>query len=410
MLRFGLATALSDLHETDTVGPKPFPGDGKGVWPPGRLVADRYEIREYLGRGGYATVYRAYDRLVKIEVALKVVHPEREPERALQRLRREVEIARQSLDSHIVRVFDLGRTSDDIYLTMEFLPGGSLRKRLASGPLPTSEAVRIAIAVLQGLAALHARRAVHRDVSPGNILFSKTGEAKLADFGLARYLDTEESTVTVGGTVLGTPGYRSPEQARGMEAGPPSDLYAVGVVLFEMLTGRLPYAVASGLGWNQKAPNLRTFRPEIPRWLAALVAHLLEERVRDRYQSAEKALRDLTQEKNPRLARLRRYALRTAALLFLCLPQVGVFVVPAAHAKFSHLVPAGATGVKAISASGETLWTLPGVASEIADRGTLARIEPNGPRRLAIVLSRAGDWSLNAVSTLTFLDPDSGGL
>src|SRR5262249_24415542 len=160
----------------------------------------------YLGRGGSATVYRVYDCLVGVEVALKVVHPERDPERALARLAREVEIARQSLDPHLVRVFDLGRTGEDLYLTMELLGGGSLRQRLDHGPLPIAEALRVTGGILQGLGALHVKKAVHRDVTPGNILFSEEGEVKLADLGLARFLGREETRLTSGGAILGTAG------------------------------------------------------------------------------------------------------------------------------------------------------------------------------------------------------------
>jgi tRNA A-37 threonylcarbamoyl transferase component Bud32/tetratricopeptide (TPR) repeat protein len=369
-------------------------------------------VREYLGRGGYATVYRAYDRLVRIEVALKVVHPERDPERALVRLAREVEIARQSLDPHLVRVFDLGRTTKDIFLTMELLRGGSLRNRIVHGPLPMPEALRIAGAVLQGLAALHTKSAVHRDVTPGNILFSEDGEVKLADFGLARYLGREETQVTSGDAILGTAGYRSPEQTLGQELRPRSDLYALGVVLFEMLAGRLPHETASDLGPHlaplQRAPDLRGIRREVPRWLAAVVARLLEVRPADRYQNVEEVLEDLAREKGPRRVRLRRRLFRTVAVLLLCLPQVGVLVTPPRHAAFSHLVAAGETGVKAVSQTGETLWTIPGVDPEIADRKALARITPGGPRLIAIVLARPGEWTPAAISTLTFLDPDSG--
>jgi tRNA A-37 threonylcarbamoyl transferase component Bud32/tetratricopeptide (TPR) repeat protein len=406
-----MGIGVSDPEETATVGPEPPPRRGRGTWPPGQVIADRYEIREYLGRGGFATVYRAYDRLVKIEVALKVVHPERDPERALVRLGREVEIARQSRDPHLVRVFDLGKTSEDIFLTMEFLPGGSLRERLARGPLPVPEALRVAEALLQGLAELHAKGAVHRDVTPGNILFGEKDEVKLADFGLARYLAQEEKFTSLG-AVLGTAGYRSPEQALGRDLGPRSDLYALGVVLFEMLAGHLPHEATSEFGRHlsvlERAPEVRSYRRDVPPWTAKIVARLLEVRLSERYRTAEEVLGDLRRGRSPRRVRLWRRLFRLTAVLLLCLPPAGVLVTLPRHAAFSHLVPAGETGVKAVSEAGETLWTIPGVNPEIADRGAMARITPGGSRLLAIVLSRPGDWSMAAVSTLSFLDPDSG--
>ncbi len=370
------------------------------------MVADRYEIRERLGRGGHATVYRAFDRLLKDEVALKVVHPESDPERALARIRREVGVARESLSPHLVRVFELGESKGDIYLTMEILAGGSLRDRLRQGPLPLPEALRIAEAVLRGLAALHARGVVHRDVTPGNILFSETGEANLCDFGLVRRLGGEETRVTLEGGVLGTMGYLSPEQLLGKEVGPRADLYAAGVVFFEMLTGTLPHEAISQLGLRlaafATAPDVRRLRPEVPRWLAAVIARLLERRPADRFPSAEAALAVIGKRSVPPRYGLRRRLFRSAAILLL------VLVTPARRAPFSHLIPAGETGITAIGTNGERLWTLPGVAPEVADRTARARIRPRGPRLIATVLAKPGEWSPEAISTLAFIDPATG--
>jgi tetratricopeptide (TPR) repeat protein len=403
---------VDEPQETETVGSEPTPLGRGRTWVAGYLVAERYEVREFLGSGGYGLVYRAYDRLLRIEVALKAVHPEHDPARALLRLRREVGIARESLSPHLVRVFDLGRTDAHIYLTMELLGGGSLRRQLDAGPLSATEAARIARAVLQGLSALHAQGAVHRDVTPGNILFSEKGEVKLADFGLVRWSGRDETALTVGDVVLGTMGYRSPEQTLGKEVGPPGDLYALGVVLFEMLTGRLPHEASSEFGRRlsvlERAPDVRSSRPEVPRWLARIVARLLEVRLADRYQDAKECLGDISEEKSPRRVRLRRRLFRAAAVLLFCLPPAGVLVTRSPHAAFSHLVPAGETGVKAVSRSGETLWTIPDVDPSIADRFALARIRPGGPRLIAIVLVRPQRWMPEDISTLVFLDPESG--
>jgi len=376
------------------------------------VVAGRYEVRAHLGRGGNATVYRAYDRLLKAEVALKVVHPERDPERALARIRREVGVARESQSPHLVRVFELGESSGEIYLTMEILPGGSLRDRLRQGRLPVPEAIRISEAVLRGLAALHARGVVHRDVTPGNILFSGSGEVKLSDFGLVRRLGREETVVTAGDAVLGTAGYLSPEQLLGKEVGPRSDLYATGVVLFEMLVGELPREASSEFGLRlaaiTEAPDVRRFRPEVPRWLAEVVARFLERRPTDRFPNAETALAVVGRQSVPPRYRLRRRLFRAAAISLLCLPQLGILVTPPPSAALSHLVPLGETGIAAIGTSGERLWTIPGVNPEIADRWALARITPGGPRLIAIVLARPRQWSPEAISTLSFLNPATG--
>lgn len=402
---------VSHTEETATVGPQPHPEDSSRTRV-GSVVADRYELRTLLGQGGHATVYRAYDRLLKAEVALKVVHPELDPERGLARIRREVGVARESLSPHLVRVFELGESDGDIYLTMEILSGGSLRDRLRQSPLPLSEVLRIGEALLRGLAVLHARDVVHRDVTPGNILFSEKGEVKLCDFGLVRRLGREETRVTLEGGVLGTMGYLSPEQLLGKEVSPRSDLYSAGVVFFEMLARKLPHDAASELGLRlaafAAAPDVRRLRPEVPRWLAAVVSRLLERRPADRFPSADAALAVLGKRRMPPRYRLRRRLLQGAAVLLLLLPQTGILVTPARSAAFSHLVPAGAAGVAAVSTAGETLWTIPGVSPEIADRAARARITPHGPLLIATVLARPEEWSPEAISTLSFLDPATG--
>lgn len=405
---------MTELHETESVDPLTEPS-ATGRWSPGHLLADRYEVRGRLGRGGNATVYRVYDRLLKGEVALKVVHPERDPERALARIRREVGVAREILSPHLVRVYELGESEGSIYLTMEILSGGSLRDHLREGALPVPEILRIAEAMFKGLAALHARGVVHRDVTPGNILFSENGEVKLSDFGLVRRLGREETLVTLEPAVLGTMGYLSPEQLLGKEVGPRSDLYSAGVVLFEMLTGKRPHDAESELGLHlaalTKTPNVRQFRPEVPRWLAEVVARLLERRPADRFPNAEAALAVLEKQTVPPRYRLRRRLFRVAAIALLSLPQTGVLITPARSAAFSHLVPMGETGIAAVSTNGERLWTTPGVEPEIADRWAFARITPGGPRLIAIVLvrvTRPRQWSVEAVSTLSFLDPATG--
>jgi tetratricopeptide (TPR) repeat protein len=403
---------LLETPETATVGPQTPPLTDRSVWPDGHLVAERYEIRSYLGRGGNGLVYSAYDHLLGIAVALKAVHSERDPERVLIRLRREVGIAREALSPHLVRIFDVGRTNETVYLTMELMESGSLRRRLEAGLLPVPEAVQIAGSVLQGLAALHAEGAVHRDVTPGNILFSQAGEVRLGDFGLVRLLERDEPAFTAHGAVLGTEGYRSPEQALGKEVGKRGDLYALGVVLFEILTGRLPHEAVSDFGRRlsvlERAPDVRRIRPEVPPWLARIVARLLEVRLADRYQSAEEALRDLRRERGPGRVRLWRWLLRAATFFVLCLPQTGVLLVPLPAGRFSHLVSLDEVGVAAIGTKGEELWRLKGVGSGAADKWVLARITPDGPRLLAFVPVPPGRSAPEDVSTLTFFDPATG--
>lgn len=265
---------MPEYQETATVGPQ-SPPEGRLAARVGSVFAGRYEIRALLGRGGSAEVYRAYDWLLKLEVALKIVRPERHSERSTARIHREVAITRELDSPHLARVFECGESDGSTYLTLELLNGGSLRARLRQGSLPIPEVVRIGEALLRGLGALHARGVVHRDITPGNILFTEEGEAKLADFGLVRSVGREETRLTLDTGVLGTLGYLAPEQLLGQEVGPPADLYAVGVVLFEMLARQRPNDAASELGIRlaslAKAPSVRRLRPDTPRWLAGLV-------------------------------------------------------------------------------------------------------------------------------------------
>ncbi len=397
-------------ERTDTV--PPFPPTEPRRLVPKALIGGRYEVLGYLGRGGHGTVYRVFDREVKREIALKLLDPDRETPGALSRLRREIRIARDTESPRLVRIFDIATSPEGTYLTMELMEGVSLRELIRNGPLPIPEAVRIATQLFEGLAALHALKVVHRDVKPGNILLAEERDAKLADFGLARRLDGEETRVTRTEGIVGTPDYLSPEQSLGKEVGPASDLYAAGLVLFEMLAGRLPHEAASELGQRlrpfQKVPSVRTFRPEVPRWLAALVARLLEVRPSDRYPNAEAVLEDLSRRRRPSHVRFRRRAIRAALIALFCLPQVGVLVVRSPAARFSHLVSLGESGMAAIDDRGGRLWSIEGVSPEVADRAVWARITPNGPRLLAVVLARPQRWSLEDVSTLSFLDPGSG--
>ncbi len=398
-------------ESTAPVGPLPPPAQPGEKLPPAFVMDGRYEVRSFLGRGGSGYTYCAFDRELGCEVALKILRPERATPEGIERLRREVRIGRKSASPHLLRIFDIGSTHDGLYLTME-LAAESLRARLSAGPLAIAESLRIAHDLFASLAALHANRLIHRDVKPENILFMADGLVKLGDFGLALDSGDDEHRLTLLGQVVGTPGYLSPEQTLGRDASPRSDLYAAGLVLFEMLAGRRPQDASSELGRRlgplQAAPNVRRYRPETPRWLAAIVAQLLAVRPADRYASAERVLDDLRHRRSPPRIRLRRWLIRAALISLLCLPQTGVLVTRAPGAKFSHLVPLGESGIAAVGTAGERLWTLPGIAPEIADRWTFARLTPGGPRLIATVLARPQEWSLEAASTLSFLDPASG--
>src|SRR3954447_20723098 len=201
----------------------------------GDLIAGRYRLLETLGRGAMSSVWLAQDEELARSVAVKTLAPS--ADRA--RFEREARAAAALSHPNICSVYDYGEADGKPFMVLEYLPGGSLEERLAPGPLDDGEALRIAAELAAGLAHAHARGLVHRDLKPANVLFDVEGRAKIADFGIARL--GEGGTLTEAGTVMGTAAYISPEQAAGEPAGPASDVYSWGVILFRMLTGRLPF-------------------------------------------------------------------------------------------------------------------------------------------------------------------------
>jgi serine/threonine protein kinase len=206
------------------------------------LPGDRYTLVELLGDGGMAEVYLAHDNSLDRRVALKVLRERyADDEEFVERFRREALNAAALNHPGIVQVYDRGRTEDGaFYMAMEYVPGGTLKERMkAEGSLDPHEAADLASQVAEALAVAHERGIVHRDVKPQNVLLAASGEAKVSDFGIARAASSETMTQT--NAVLGTLAYMSPEQVRGERVGPASDLYSLGVLLYEMLTGELPY-------------------------------------------------------------------------------------------------------------------------------------------------------------------------
>jgi len=211
------------------------------------VLGGRYTLLAILGTGGMATVWRARDEMLGREVAVKVLGPQQaaEPE-FLARFEREARLAAAVSHPRLVTVFDFGVERGTPFIVMELLGGRTLRRVLdETGALPPEQAVTVAAAVCDGLEAAHAAGLVHRDITPANIVLNG-GEVKILDFGIARADGTRAATAT--GTVLGTAAYLSPEQASGHAAGPQSDLYSLGCVLFEMLTGRPPFTADTPVG------------------------------------------------------------------------------------------------------------------------------------------------------------------
>lgn len=262
----------------------------------GRTI-DGYEVLETLGAGSNGRVLRVRNTSFGEIFAMKIL-AERPDEAALARFHREVAVGRDVLHRNLTRVVAFGEHRGAPYLVMEFLSGETLRQRLDRGRLPIEEAVRIACQVAVGLAAAHSHRVIHRDLKPENLMILPDATVKIMDFGVAHVLDGRRLTAT--GTALGTPHYMSPEHLRATTLDGRSDLYSLGVILFEMLTGRVPFpgedtysVLAAHL--SEEPPQPSELRPEVPEWLDDLVVGLLEKNPDGRPESAEEVLQDLLQ-------------------------------------------------------------------------------------------------------------------
>ena len=256
------------------------------------LVANRYEILRPLGSGGMAEVVAAHDTRLGRDVAIKVIRSEQLGEPISRaRLLREARAAAALHHPNSVAVYDVGE-DDDPYIVMELVEGETLAARLRQrGPLPVEASVRIGTALLDALEAAHARGLVHRDIKPSNVLLSADGAVKLADFGIAKALDSTDPGLTMTGQVLGTPRYLSPEQAAGEPATPASDLYSLGAVLYECVAGRPPFDGTSALGIalaHQRipVPPLLEVAPQAPVALAATIERALRKEPHQRFVDA----------------------------------------------------------------------------------------------------------------------------
>lgn len=265
-----------------------------------RVLNDRYEIHRRLARGGMAQVYLARDRSLDRPVAVKELVPEFAADPSfVERFRREAQAAANLSNANIVGVFDWGAQDGTYFIVMEYVDGPSLSQVLRSdGPFHPNRAAEIAAEVAAGLGFAHSRGVVHRDVKPGNVLLTKSGQSKVTDFGIARAMSSPDDELTQAGSVMGTATYFSPEQAQGLPVDPRSDLYSLGVVLYEMVTGRPPFAGDTPLAIAYKhvqdkpAPP-STLMPDLPPGLEAIIMKLLQKQPDDRYASAEDLRADL---------------------------------------------------------------------------------------------------------------------
>ncbi|PWB69498.1 MAG: hypothetical protein C3F07_19875 [Anaerolineales bacterium] len=249
----------------------------------------RYEIQEELGKGGMATVYRAHDPLFEREVALKILKRDLiDDPHFRERFERETKIIAKLEHAAIVPVYDIGRDNDQMFFVMRYMAGGSLAERIQKRSLSLNEIAHILRRIAAALDYAHAKGVIHRDLKPGNILFDEDNNAYISDFGIAKITQTPSKLTSSG--IIGTPTYMSPEQAQGETVDGRSDVYSLGVILFEMLSGRAPYEATTPLGMAFKhavdpVPNILKINPNLPAGVDAVLKKVLAKNPDQRYES-----------------------------------------------------------------------------------------------------------------------------
>ncbi|MFA9454300.1 MAG: protein kinase, partial [Candidatus Aminicenantaceae bacterium] len=257
----------------------------------GATFADRYQIIEELGRGGMGKVYKVFDKETNERVALKLIKPEIASDSStIERFRNELTTARKITHKSVCRMYDLNKVDGSYYITMEYVSGGDLKRLIRrTRYIPIGTAVAIATQICEGLAEAHRLGIVHRDLKPNNIMIDDDGQARIMDFGIARTVKTKG--ITGSGIIIGTPEYMSPEQVEAKEVDQRSDIYSLGIILYEMVTGRVPFegdsAIAIGVKHKSEQPEDPVqINAQVPEDVSRLILKCLEKDQADRYQSA----------------------------------------------------------------------------------------------------------------------------
>jgi tetratricopeptide (TPR) repeat protein/predicted Ser/Thr protein kinase len=339
--------------------------------PTGTLFGGRYQIIESLGRGGMGRVYRALDTKAREEVAIKLIRPDiAEDKRTLERFVNEIKLAHKFSHRNIGKMYHLGEDQGLHYIIMEYVPGEDLKSFIRrSRRLDIGTTVAIAKQVCSGLSEAHDEGIVHRDLKPSNIMIDKEGNAKILDFGIARAIGAPG--VTAEGSVIGTPEYMSPEQVEGREADRRSDIYSFGVILFEMVTGRLPFAadtpfVVAFKQQSETPPAPEGLNPQVPPQMSAIILRCLQKDREKRYQTTEDVCRDLGQVEETIHATplpspwvkptTRMTALRSAVQRFpwrkALLPVIGFFGIMAAGVLIKQVLPKAKGAVRTVAVVG----------------------------------------------------------
>ncbi len=264
----------------------------------GTVLSGRYRLEAKLGSGGMSTVYLARDEVLDRPVAVKLMHREmtEQPEQ-LERFNQEARAVAKLSNPNVVAVIDAGEDGGRPYIVFEYVQGETLKQRIARvGALDATEALAYGVEIAQALGVAHESEMVHRDVKPQNVLIDATGRAKLTDFGISRQLD--EEGMTAPGRVLGTTDYVAPEQALGKEVDPRSDIYSLGIVMFEMLTGDVPFTAENQIGVamkhvNDELPDVQKVRPDISAASASVIDRATAKNPDDRYQTIGEMAEDL---------------------------------------------------------------------------------------------------------------------